>query len=131
MSPKMTQGLGKWRTWMKKALTASHACMLSYFSRVRLCDPMDCSLSGSSVHGILQARIFWSGLPCPLPGDLPDPGIKPKSRTSPALAGRFFTTKATREVPDCIPGNIISFPLQTQGEESTLASLSRNGLRYL
>ena len=33
----------------------------------------------------------WSGLPCPPPGDLSDPGIKPMSLTSPALAGRFFT----------------------------------------
>ena len=49
---------------MKKALTASHACMLSYFSHVRLCDPMDCSLPGSSVHGILQARILeWVAMP--------------------------------------------------------------------
>ena len=46
--------------------------------------------SGSSVHGILQARL-WSGLPLPSPGDLPDTGIKPRSLTSPALAGRFFT----------------------------------------
>ena len=35
-----------------------------------LCDPMDCSLPGSSLHGILQARIL-SGLPCPPPGILP------------------------------------------------------------
>ena len=34
---------------------------------------------------------YWSGLPFPSPGDLPDPGIKPASLTSPALAGRFFT----------------------------------------
>ena len=33
---------------------------------------------------------YWSGLPCPPPGDLPNPGIKPKS---PALAGEFFTTE--------------------------------------
>ena len=39
----------------------------------------------------------WSGLPCPPPGDLPDPGIEPMSLTSPALAGRFFTTRATWE----------------------------------
>ena len=45
-----------------------------------LCDPMDCSPPGSSVHGILQARILeW---PFPSPGDFPDPGIKP---VSPAL----------------------------------------------
>ena len=38
---------------------------------------------------------YWSGLPCPPPGDLPDPGIEPMSLTSPALAGRFFTTSTT------------------------------------
>ena len=32
---------------------------------------------------------YWSGLPCPLPRDLPDPGIEPSSLMSPALAGRF------------------------------------------
>ena len=109
-------------------------------SRVQLCNPMDCSLSGSFVHGIFQARILewvaisfsrgsswprdwtwvsstaerlftvwatreakriiltpiiakaplsiefsrqesWSGLPCPPPGDLPNPGIEPRSPT--------------------------------------------------
>ena len=40
---------------------------------------------------------YWSGLPCPPPGDLPHPGIKPKSFTFPALAGGFFTTSATWE----------------------------------
>ena len=34
---------------------------------------------------------YWSGQPCPLPGDLPDPGNEPKSLMSPALTGRFFT----------------------------------------
>ena len=48
-----------------------------------LCDSMDCSLPSFSVHGILQARIeYWSGLPCPLLGDLPHPGIKPVSYVS-------------------------------------------------
>ena len=41
----------------------------------------------------------WSGFPCPSPGDLPDPGIESASLTSPALAGRFFTTSATWEAP--------------------------------
>ena len=40
---------------------------------------------------------YWSGLPCFPPGDLPNPGIKPTSLMSPALAGRFFTTSATWE----------------------------------
>ena len=58
---------------------------------VSLCDPMDYSLLGSSVHGILQARILeWVAISSP--GDLPDPGIKPMSCLSPALARGFFTT---------------------------------------
>ena len=40
---------------------------------------------------------YWSGFPCPPPGDLPDPGIELVSPVSPALAGRFFTTSATWE----------------------------------
>ena len=40
---------------------------------------------------------YWSGLPCPPPGHLPDPGIKPISLMSPALASRFFTTSTARE----------------------------------
>ena len=38
---------------------------------------------------------YWSGLPCPPPGDLPHPGIEPVSLMSPALKGGFFTTSAT------------------------------------
>ena len=38
---------------------------------------------------------YWSGLPCPPPGDLPDPGIKPASLRSPAPAGGFFSAGAT------------------------------------
>ena len=46
-----------------------------------LCDPMDCSPPGSSVHEILQGRILeW--VPFPSPGDLPDPWIKPRSPAS-------------------------------------------------
>ena len=62
-------------------------------SCLTLCDPTDWSLRGFSVHRILQARIlewastgfsrqeYWSGLPFPSPGDLPDPGIEPGSAT--------------------------------------------------
>ena len=52
-------------------------------SYLTLCDTMDCSLPGPSVHGILQARILeW--VPCPSPGDLPNLGIEPRSRRLPA-----------------------------------------------
>ena len=50
-------------------------------SYTTLCDPMDCSLPGFSIHGISQARVLeWVAFPSP--GNLPDPGIEP---WSPAL----------------------------------------------
>ena len=54
------------------------ACVLSIqvSSVVSDCDPVDCSLPNSPIHGILHARIC-NGLPCPPPGDLPAPGIEP------------------------------------------------------
>ena len=62
-------------------------------SCLTLCDPMDCSLSGFSVHGIFQARILeWVAIS--FSRDLPDPGIKPGS---PALQADAFTLWATRE----------------------------------
>ena len=60
-----------------------------------VCDPMDCSQPGSSVHGILQAGILkWGAVSSP--GDLPDGGIEP---LPPALAGRFFTTEHLTRIP--------------------------------
>ena len=43
---------------------------------------------------------YWSGLPFPSPGDLPNPGIEPGPLTSPALAGRLFTTSNTWEAQE-------------------------------
>ena len=48
----------------------------------------------------LSRQDYWSGLPCPPPGDLLNPGIEPLSLTSSALAGRFFTTSATWEAQE-------------------------------
>ena len=45
---------------------------------------------------------YWSGWPCPIPEDLPDPGIEPMSLMSLALVGRFFTTSATWEDSVCV-----------------------------
>ena len=42
---------------------------------------------------------YWSRLPCPPPGDLPNPGMEPQSLMSPALTGWFFTPSATWEAP--------------------------------
>ena len=67
----------------------AHSCLT-------LCDRMDCSLPGSSVYGISQARIVeWVAISSSR--DLPDPGIEPLLLMSPAMTGRFFTTDAIWE----------------------------------
>ena len=70
-------------------------------SRPTLCSAMDYSPPGSSVHGFSRQE-HWSGVPCPPPGDLPNPGIEPESLTSPALADMFSTTKTTWETHEDI-----------------------------
>ena len=75
-----------------------HACVhtKSFQLRPTLCDPIEYSLPGSSVLGILQARILeWVDMPSSR--DLPYPGIELVSLMSPASAGGFFTTSATWE----------------------------------
>ena len=58
-------------------------CVLSCFSSVWACQaPLSMGFSRQE---------YYSGLPCPPPGDLPDPGIEPESLMSPALVSRFFT----------------------------------------
>ena len=67
-----------------------HTCSVAK-SCPMLWDPVDCSLPGFSVHGILQARIQeWVAFPPP--GNLPWPRIEPVFPAYPALAGGFFTT---------------------------------------
>ena len=56
-----------------------------------LCDSLDWSLPGPLTMGFSRQE-YWSGLPCPPPGDLPDPGIELVSIMSPVLSVEFFTT---------------------------------------
>ena len=67
-------------------------------SCLTLCDPMDLQPAGHLSMGFSRQE-YWSGLPCPPPGDLPDPGIEPESLVSPALADGFFITSTTWEAP--------------------------------
>ena len=71
-----------------------HACLKSFPT---FCDPVDPTPLGSSVHGMVQARILeWVVMLSP-PGDLPNPGIETACLTSPALAGGFSTISVTWE----------------------------------
>ena len=62
--------------WLFKSLILTWSEVAQSFPT--LCDPMDCSLSGSSSMGFSRQEC-WSGLPFPSPGDFPDPGIEPGS----------------------------------------------------
>ena len=62
-----------------------------------LCDPVDCKPSRAPLSKEFPSHGYWSGLPFPSPGDLPDPGIEPVSLSTPALAGKFFTTEPPRK----------------------------------
>ena len=76
-------------------LTNTVRCVLVLVSQLFLtvCNPMDCSRQAPLSMGFPRQE-YWSGLPVPSPGDLPDPGIKAASLTSPALADGLFTTSA-------------------------------------
>ena len=67
-------------------------CMLSHFSHVWLCDPVDYLPASSSIG--FSRQEYWSGLKWTPPGDLPNLGIEPAPLISPALKGMFFSTRS-------------------------------------
>ena len=71
--------------------------MLSSFSHVQLCAILWTLASQLPLSMGFSGQEYWSGLPWPPPGDLPDPGIEPVSLMSPASAGGFFTISVTWE----------------------------------
>ena len=73
--------------------------VLSHFSCAQLFTTLQAVACQATLSMGFPRHEHWSGLPCPPPGDLPDPGIKPESFTSPAVGGRFFTTGTTWEAP--------------------------------
>ena len=82
-----------WVTKQQQFYLCVLACVLSHFCHVWLCDPMDCSPPGSSVHGILQTRILeWVAIPFAKGSSQPR-DWSPVSCT----AGSFFTDWATRD----------------------------------
>ena len=80
-----------------RLITLQYWKVKSLQSCLTLCDPWTVVRQVSPSLG-LSRQEYWSGLPCPPPGNLPDPGIEPSSLTSPALTHTFFITSATWEV---------------------------------
>ena len=71
--------------------TDVHTCMLSCFSHVWLFAILWTIACQAPLSMGFAKQEYWSGLPCPLPGDLLDPGIEPASPVFPDIAGGFFT----------------------------------------
>ena len=76
-----------------------HVCVQSCFICVWLSVTLWTVAHQNPLSMGFSRQEYWSGMPCPPPGDLPDPGIEPASLLSSALAGRFFTTSATWKAP--------------------------------
>ena len=72
--------------------------MLSHFSRVQFCVTLWTVVRQAPLSMGFSRQEYWSGLPCPLPGDLPKSGIKIASLASLALAGKLILF-----VANCIP----------------------------
>ena len=70
-------------------------CVLSRFSYIRLCATPWTVVRQAPLYMEFSRQEYWSGLPFPPPGDLPNPGTELSSLISPALSGRFFTTHTT------------------------------------
>ena len=71
-----------------------HVCMLN---RVQFFETPWTVACQSPLSMKFSRQEYWSGLPFPCPGDLPNPGIEPGSPASPALAGGFFATVPPEE----------------------------------
>ena len=131
---------------IRKAFSTMHSVCMS--SKLRqscptLCDPMDYSLPGSSIQGFSRQE-YWSGLPCPPPGDLPDQGIEPTSLMFPASADGFFTNSATWDTWYQCPQHMAVLnkkklllslplalvPLKAAQDDSIVSSRGRGWLSY-
>ena len=73
-------------------IVGGHVCALSLSHVPLFVTPWTIACQAPLSMGFPRQE-YWSGLPFPPPGDLPDPGIEPKSPVACALAGRFFTAK--------------------------------------
>ena len=81
--------------FISNKLLSGLPCAPSRFSCVRLFENLWTVAHQAPLFIGFSRQEYWSELPCPPPGDLPNPVIKPASLMSPVLAGQFFTTSAT------------------------------------
>ena len=81
------------------SLLVIHHCVQPLSLYLTLCGPMTVAHQ-APLSMAFSRQEYWSGLPFPFPGDLPDPGTEPKSLVSLALAARFFTSSTIWEAQE-------------------------------
>ena len=81
--------------------------VLSCFSHVQLFATVWTVACQAPLSMGFSRQEYWSGLPCPPPGDFPNPGIEPKFLISPSLAGRFFTMSTTWEAQQDLSQEVV------------------------
>ena len=96
-------------------MTSLYACVLSYFGHVQLFETLWTLAHRDPLSKGFFRQEYWSGLPYPPPGDLPDPGMELTSLMSPALAGGYFTTSATWEAHDILRTTEIDWRMKVAG----------------
>ena len=109
-------------------------CVLSPISHVRLFATLQTVSCQAPLLMEFSRQEYWSGLPCPPPGDLPDPGVEPESLTSPAWQAGSLPL-----VPPGKPGSPVSFMAnpshlnvlapeegQTRNESASARNISRD-----
>ena len=79
-----------------------HACMLSHFSHVQLFASLWTVACQAPVSMEFSRKAYWDGLPCPPPGDLPDPGVKFMSPEAPALQVNSLPLHHQRSPYTCV-----------------------------
>ena len=94
-----------------------HACVFSHFSCIWFFATLWTVACQAPLPMGFSRQELWSGLPCPPPGDLPDPGIELTSLMSPALTGSFFTSIPPWETKGTISSvqfsrSVVSYSLQ-------------------
>ena len=85
-----------------------NGCTLSHFSHVRFFVTLWTVACQAPLYMAFSRQEYWNALPCPPPGDLPDPGIETASCISPELAGKFFTPSAAWDAQIVMEGMLYS-----------------------
>ena len=104
-------GLACWDSWgRKESETTEHWSevnhSLCHFIQVQIFVTIWTLACQAPVYMGFSRQEYWSGLPCPPPGNLPDPSIELRSPMSSALAGGLFTTSSSWEAKGTLPPRI-------------------------